>query len=206
MLENVVGKTYGLLTVLAEAERVGWERKVLVRCSCEAATEKIVYLSNIRSSNTTSCGCVKKAVSKVKATTHGLHLHPLYGTWKQMLQRCQNPNDKAYPDYGGRGIAVCESWQKFENFYADMQPAYEKGLTLDRKDNDQGYNPENCKWATRTEQNRNKRSNVNVTLRGKTQCLTAWCQELNLNCNTVYTRIHRSKTPEQALQIQKNST
>ena len=200
MLENQVGKTYGMLTVLAEAERAGKNRRVLVRCSCEAAPEKVVYLGDIRSGATTSCGCANKAALKAANTTHGLRQHPLYRTWAQMLQRCQNPNYGQYSDYGGRGIAVCERWQKFENFYEDMQPTHREGLTLDRKENNQGYSSENCRWATRTEQNRNQRSNRKIILNGRTQCLSAWCQELNLSYSTVMKRIHRSgKTPEQAL-------
>lgn len=199
MVENVIGKTYGLLTVLAEAERVRGSRKVFVRCSCEAATEKEVELKNLRSGHTTGCGCVRREATRSRSTTHGFRHHTLYNNWCNMLQRCQNPNYKGYSDYGGRGITVCERWQKFENFYADMQSTHQDGLTLDRKDNNQGYSLDNCRWATRAEQNRNTRRNINVTLNGKTQCLASWCKELNLNYRTVLSRIYKGKTPEQAL-------
>jgi hypothetical protein len=116
-----------------------------------------------------------------------------------MKQRCENPSNKDYATYGGIGIKVCERWQKAENFINDMQATYQKGLTLDRKDNSLGYSPENCRWATRVQQGRNRRSNVNVTISGKTQCLKAWCEELNMNYATVKFRIRRGKTPEQAL-------
>lgn len=185
---------------MAEAERAGRNRRVLVRCSCEAATEKIVHLGHLRNGHTSSCGCVHKAATKAAKTTHGLRKHPLYETWRAMLNRCQNPNHTHYSDYGGRGITVCESWQKFENFYTDMEPTYREGLTIDRKDNNQGYGPDNCRWATRTEQSRNRRNNLNITLNGKTQCLAAWCEELKLNHNTIRYRIFRGQTPEQALQ------
>ena len=195
VVENAIGKTYGNLTVLAEVEKEGKNRRVLVRCSCEAATEKTVYLGNLRRASTTSCGCVKKAVKK----THGLARHRLYHTWFEMLQRCQNTKDKRYADYGGRGVTVCDRWQAIENFIADMQPTHLEGLTLDREDNSNSYSPENCRWATKTEQARNKRSNINITLNGKTQCLLAWCEDLKLNYKTVYTKIRSGKTPEQVL-------
>ena len=196
---------YGRLTILEESERSGYQRKVLVRCSCEAATEKAVRLSSLRNGQTTSCGCLQKAATRAANTSHGLRQHSTYRAWRAMLTRCTNPNHESYLNYGGRGITVCDRWKKFENFYADMQPTYEEGLTLDRKDSSQGYNPENCKWATWTEQARNRRSNINVTFSGKTQCLADWCKELNLNYKTIQTRISRGKTPEQALQFQKNS-
>jgi len=91
--------------------------------------------------------------------THGLSSHPFYGVWCNMRTRCSNRNHHEFCHYGGRGITVCERWQTFENFRDDMLPGYRKGLTLERKDNDVGYFPENCYWATRSEQQRNKRNN-----------------------------------------------
>jgi len=199
MAEDVVGKVYGLLTVLVEVERKVRHRMVRVRCSCENATEKTVRLSALREGSTISCGCAGKAAASVRMSTHGLTQHPMYNTWANMLKRCQNSNHKSYKRYGGRGIVVCESWNKFENFYADMHPTYEEGLSLDRKDNNQGYSPENCRWANWTEQAQNRQNNVNITIKGKTQCLAAWCEELNLKYSTVYMRIDRGQSAEQAL-------
>lgn len=87
---------------------------------------------------------------------HGMRKHPMYSTWDGMKQRCSNSNTSQYTDYGGRGIKVCDRWDNFANFLADMGERPE-GMTLDRKDNNKGYNPENCKWSTRQEQNRNQR-------------------------------------------------
>jgi hypothetical protein len=99
---------------------------------------------------------------------------------------------------------VCERWEKFENFYADMSSTYAEGLSIDRLDNNKGYGLDNCKWATIVEQNRNKRSNVNVEINGKIQCLQDWCSEFGLNYKTVQTRIRDGKTPEQALTFKRN--
>jgi hypothetical protein len=156
MLESQVGKVYGLLTVLADVESASKQRRVLVRCSCEAGTEKTTQLGNLRNGNTTSCGCVARAAAKARSTTHGLTQHPLYSTWVKMLQRCQNPSNLKYFSYGAKGITVCERWQKLENFLADMEPTHKEGLKLVRKDTAQGYNPENCWWATSAEQVRNR--------------------------------------------------
>lgn len=92
--------------------------------------------------------------------THGLRKHRLYQTWKHMIDRCYRPEAHNYEWYGGRGIVVCERWMTVNNFIEDMQSSYEEGLLLDRIDNNLGYSKDNCKWATYTEQSRNRRTNV----------------------------------------------
>src|SRR3990167_4026413 len=89
--------------------------------------------------------------------THGFSKTRFYSVWRSMIQRCENPNIRFYNNYGGRGIKVCEGWGKFENFKADMFPTYREGLSIDRIDNGGNYEPSNCKWSTRTEQNLNRR-------------------------------------------------
>lgn len=90
---------------------------------------------------------------------HGMYSHPTYRVWNAMRNRCRNPNDKSYSNYGGRGIQVCDSWNaNFVNFWADMGATYEKGLQLDRKDNDKGYNIDNCRWASKSVNAKNKRN------------------------------------------------
>ena len=195
-MENVIGKTYGLLTVLSDFESTTRSRKVLVRCSCESGTEKAVFLSNLKRGNTESCGCLHKKAAKDSNSTHGLTKHPMYSTWLAMLKRTGNPVHEHYPNYGGRGITVCDRWKTFENFYADMHKTWQKGLTLDRLDNDKGYELQNCRWATRKDQNRNTRTNRNITLHGKTQCLAAWCEELGLNYKSVHSKLTAGASPE----------
>lgn len=112
--------------------------------------------------------------------------------WVSMLQRCRNPSCESFPNYGGRGITVCERWSGddgLSNFIADMgrKPS---GCSIDRIDNDGPYSPENCRWATRKEQQRNRRANCNVTIGTETKCLTEWAEVLGINIKTVYKRIH----------------
>ena len=104
-----------------------------------------------------SCGCQRKGINK----THGLKSNKFYKTWVGMLQRCNNPNHKAYKDYGGRGITVCEEWLDVRNFVAWCEDTYIEGMTLDRIDNDKAYSPDNCRWTTRTIQSINQRIQKN---------------------------------------------
>lgn len=162
---DLTGKQYGLWSVLDGPHRIPGKDKTYRawRCRCECGTERIIRSSNLSSGQTNSCGCKRL---EYNATGDANRKHSLGGTrafnvWKKMLNRCTKPDDSAYPNYGGRGITVCDRWHDVENFVADMgQPP--KGLTLERVDNDGGYNPENCKWATRSEQARNKR-NTKIT-------------------------------------------
>lgn len=133
------------------------------------------------------------------------HLHtkgktktPEYHSWCSMNQRCNNPNDPSFAFYGGRGITICERWTDFSNFFADMG-ARPKGTTLDRLDSDRGYSPENCRWATKRQQQNNRRSNVFIEMDGETLTLTEWCSRLGRNYRTVRARIIRGWNPVEAI-------
>jgi hypothetical protein len=117
-------------------------------------------------------------------------LTPTYRIWRDMKSRCSNPNRKDYRYYGGRGIKVCERWLEFSNFLADMGERPE-GLTLERKDNNLGYSKENCRWATRAEQNLNSRNNRNITYAGKTLCIRQWALNLGIREATIRNRLDR---------------
>ncbi len=127
---------------------------------------------------------------------------PTYMRWFAMIRRCTNKNHKQYKDYGGRGITVCERWlHSFENFLSDMGEVPGK-LTLDRKDNAGNYEPSNCKWSTRKEQNRNRRDSIMITYQGKTQCVTVWAEELNLKAATIRNRVRWGVTEPEKLFLQ----
>jgi hypothetical protein len=114
--------------------------------------------------------------------------HPLYPTWSAMINRCSNPNKQGYENYGGRGITVCDSWKDFGQFCEDMGDKPE-GTSLDRIDNNKGYSPDNCKWSTRFEQNRNTRANRYLTANGKTQIMADWASETGLSEQVIKRRI-----------------
>ena len=123
---------------------------------------------------------------------------PEFGIWRDMIQRCHNPKNKAWKNYGGRGIAVCARWRGpggFARFSADMGSRPSRRHTIERRKNNLGYSKSNCEWATYHAQARNKRSNALVTFRGKTQCITDWARDVGLNVSTLYYRIVRLDWP-----------
>ena len=120
--------------------------------------------------------------------THGLRKHPLYKTWAEMRYRCSNPKKDNYKHYGGRGIKVCERWHKFENFVADMgdRPT---GTTLERKERNGDYEPNNCKWATKAEQMNNRSNNRIVTVDGKAMTMTQASRIWKVGVATIWARL-----------------
>jgi len=147
------GKVFGSLTVLRK--NVSKSKRDRWICLCACGNTKIILGYNLRSGNSTACGCKRNG-----NPTHGMFGTSIYSSWAHMLQRCTNINDKDYHNYGGRGIKVCSTWFDFNNFYKDMGDKPSISLTLERINNEEGYNSDNCKWATRKEQANNKRNNI----------------------------------------------
>lgn len=162
MFIEMSGQRFGRLTVV---ERNGSYRgkKAIWRASCDCGGEISVIGVNLRNGHTQSCGCLKRDSARLVSLnniTHGearLGRSHEYRTWTAIKNRCSNPTNPAYRNYGGRGIRVCERWENsFERFLADVGRC-PPGLTLDREDNDGGYDPDNCRWATPLEQRHNRR-------------------------------------------------
>lgn len=125
-----------------------------------------------------------------KIEMHGSYGTKEYNIWRSMKDRCTNPNNKAYKDYGGRGIMICERWSKFENFIADMGNV-PKRYYIDRIDNNGNYEPKNCKWITSKESGNNRRTTLKVFFNGRSQSLKQWCEELSLDYNVIWARVHK---------------
>ena len=155
-------------------------------CICECGNQKTVRADHLKSGHTESCGCIPGGPKKLDRPDA-----PLYQRWRGMIARTTSPKDARYADYGGRGIGVCDRWKSFAGFAEDMGPTFSPELTLERIDNDRGYEPGNCRWATVVEQARNKRTSYFVTFRGHTKTIAEWSELLGLNYDTVRGRLRK---------------
>ena len=194
---DLTGQRFGRLVVLWKQGLDKSKRNTLWFCRCDCGKEKAVSFGALKSGATQSCGCIQKERTAEAHKTHGMCDTRLYRTWRGMVNRCTNQNEPAYPNYGGRGNTICESWKTFEPFKEwALSSGYADDLFIERVDNDKGYCPENCKWATRKEQNRNKRSNVMIG--GK--CIGELAEKYGMSYNTLYGRIRRGIPLEQAIE------
>ena len=164
-IEVKKGERFGRLVILEEIneEISGANKFRKFACECDCGGRKEVRLNSLRIGATKSCGCLNAEESTKRGATHGRSKTKIYDIWAAMLQRCFYKNSKSYKNYGGRGIKVCKNWLKFENFYNDMGDRPE-GRSLDRIDNNGNYEYKNCRWATKKEQDDNKRTTIFVSI------------------------------------------
>jgi len=202
--EITAGRRYGRLTIQTEAKRDGKCRAML--CLCDCGSMATVRLIRLTSGKTRSCGCLALELTKKRATKHGQTKDGKFGTtyqiWNGMVQRCTNPNVKAFPNYGGRGIKVCDRWREFSNFLADMGER-PQGMTLDRVNNNGDYTLENCRWASRKTQARNSRRARLVTLNGQTLCVSEWSEITGIAQSAIIARLNRGWSASRALEQSK---
>lgn len=181
-----VGAIYGRLLV------TGLDGKFAVcRCACGGNNHFTTRTANLKNGSTKSCGCLRREAG-LRNKTHGQTKTPEYRVWNQLRARCNDPKDKSFPVYGGRGIKVCSRWEaSFEAFKEDMGPRPSPTHSIDRKDNDGDYSPGNCRWATKLEQTRNRRCAVNVSHAGVTLPLQVWCDRYQADYSTVHSRLFK---------------
>lgn len=187
-LINLQGKTFGRWLVIERAPD-GPKGETRWWCQCQCGKKASVQGHHLRRNLSQSCGCLKNELIGAQKRTHGLASTPEFRIWKDMRRRCSNHQRADYPRYGGRGITVCERWSSFENFMADMGPRPSSTHSIDRKDNDLGYSPDNCYWATDEEQRRNKRETHLLTYKNQTLCLVDWAKILAISRQTIRTRL-----------------
>lgn len=204
-IHNITGMTFGKLTVIGIAGRRKYNAGVAIyfHCACECGAHITAQRTNLIYGTKRCCGCSKKPN---RSHNKGAWNHPLFKTWAHMFDRCENPKNKSFADYGARGIAVCDRWRNgdglllgFECFLEDMGEKPSPGMMIDRIDNDLGYSPENCCWADRTAQNSNKRSNILVTIGEETRTVSAWARAKGVNEFTFYQRIRSGMDPVEAI-------
>lgn len=197
--EDLTGQRFGKVTVLSRVANNKHGRAVWL-CKCDCGNEKEIPAANLKSGRTTSCGCYSRGLKR-KTGTHGMTNTRIFHEWQSMLQRCNNPNSQRYKDYGGRGIKVCDEWiDSFVSFCEwSLDNGYNETLTLDRKDVDGNYSPDNCRWITNFEQQSNKRNNRIIECSGEKHILNEWSRITGLRAQTIAWRIDRGWSIEDAL-------
>jgi hypothetical protein len=201
---DLTGRIFGRLTCIGKVgSRNG---HMLWNCQCACGRESIVTTGNLNIGHTQSCGCLQKDRSRKSKLVHGKYhdengnRSKLYHVWDSMKQRCNNPNNKSYMDYGGKGVKVCSDWNDYKTFYDwAISNGYQEGLTIERINNTEGYKPSNCKWIKKSMQASNRRNNHYLSFRGKKMTVTEWGNELGINPKNILTRLRRGWSVERAL-------
>ncbi len=202
---DYTGKKFGKWTVIGKAPNhitCGGYPVSMWDCVCECGTRRAVRGNDLRLGKSVSCGC--SLVENPTARKHGAAGSHLYKVYYGMKARCYNPNNKNYKHYGGRGIEICKEWQSFEAFaeWADKS-GYAEGLTIERKDVNGDYCPQNCCWITQREQTWNKRNTVYITAQGETKTLLEWAKQLDVPASMLKSRQARGWTDEEIISIPK---
>lgn len=193
-------KQYTRITVLSQYREPGIKDK-MAKAICHCGKHFTASYSKIKVGQTRSCGCQGPAATIRRLTIHGLRNTYEYKVWCAMRERCNNPNAERYPDYGGRGIKVCDRWvESVENFVADMGLCPD-GLTIDRIDVNGNYEPGNCRWATRAEQTRNKRNSIMVEYRGEKRNLADVAEMSGVPYERLRYRINNGMTADAAVRL-----
>lgn len=199
--EITEGKRFGRWTVKELRGRCQKTFQMLYLVSCDCGYKKVIQRRGLVSGKSKSCGCLNKEI----CSKHGLRNHPLYKTYRHMIDRCYNQKNKSFNDYGGRGIFVCDEWlgeNGLLNFIKSMKKRPSKLHSIDRINNEKGYSPENCRWATKQVQNRNTRKNIKIKYNGNYFIPKDLDQMLGFNKGTISRRIRANWPMEKVLKTE----
>lgn len=200
-LGDLTGQTFGRLTVRCYVGTDKHQKRVW-NCACSCGNLTDVTTTQLRLGKTQSCGCFKTDLH----TTHGDCESPEYYAWRSMRNRCEDPSTKYFDKYGGRGIAVCQRWSEYQNFLDDMGRKPSKQYSLERENNDGNYEPANCKWATKSEQTRNRSVTVFVEHAGRRMLVQDWAKELGMPYTTLYSRLRNGWSIDRAFNTPKKDS
>lgn len=188
----MIGQKFGRLTV-AGRDGQHWV------CDCDCGGKTRALAGNLRKGNTKSCGCLRREMGG-REPVHGLWQHPAYRRWASMRARCYSPSQDSFPQYGGRGIGVCEEWRESPTAFCAWADAsgFSANLQLDRIDNDGDYSPANCRWVTPSRNANNRRSSRHITLRGERLTFAEAGAKTGVKPSVAAKRLKRGWTPEEA--------
>lgn len=198
---DLTGKKFNRLTVIKRAEN-SRDNKAQWECVCTCGNITTVRATCLKSGSTKSCGCLNKERSKTFGgiTTHGMSNTPEYDSWEHIVQRCANPKNDCFKNYGARGITICNEWlNDFMAFYNHIGPKPSKNHSVDRIDNNSGYKPGNVRWATPREQSNNSRNNRKITIRGWTLTVAQWARFAGIKQATLWYRLRAGWHCERAI-------
>lgn len=189
-LKNLqVGQRFGRLVLEYEADR-SLSNKRRWMCLCDCGARRVFGQSNLVSGNTSSCGCLRSEIASSRLKTHGFGKTAEYSIWKGIKNRCLNPSTQGYRKYGARGITICDQWRdSFVEFLDHIGPRPSPFHSVDRIDNNRGYEPGNVRWATMVEQNRNRRDNVLLTFDGETMTMAEWADQVGISAKVIQIRL-----------------
>jgi hypothetical protein len=196
---DLAGQRFERLVVLEPAGK-NKHGQYIWKCECDCGKITFPTTYDLRTGHTKSCGCYGKEKLKQSVITHGERHSSTYNTWCSMKGRCYTSSNTSYNRYGARGIAVCDRWKdSFENFLEDMGHRPSPKHCLDRIDNDGPYSPDNCRWVTYTENNRNRRDSRILPLGEESMTMAAWGERLDISVVTIFNRLERGESIDRAL-------
>lgn len=194
---DLSGQRFGRWTVLRREPRKAANSYWL--CHCDCGTERVICRVELVKGDSVSCGCHMEGVPHPNLR-HGQSSTPEYWTWQRIRDRCYNPACHKFPQYGGRGITVCDRWHIFENFLSDMGKRPTGKTSIGRIDNDGNYEPSNCQWESHLEQSKNKTTSVLLTYKGETMNVVDWSRRLGVNIDLIASRLRKGMTPEECFE------